>query len=48
MYRLPSPDGDRSESILAEDVTISPLAFGDCTAATPVVDIAIWELLRKL
>ncbi|MEH2361882.1 hypothetical protein [Nostoc sp.] len=29
MYRLPSPDGDRSESILAQDVTISPLAFGE-------------------
>ncbi|MCL6753702.1 Uma2 family endonuclease [Nostoc sp. CCCryo 231-06] len=30
MYRLPSPDGYHSESILAEDVTISPLAFPDC------------------
>ncbi|MEH2361885.1 hypothetical protein [Nostoc sp.] len=29
MYRLPSPDGDRSKSILAQDVTISPLAFGE-------------------
>jgi hypothetical protein len=41
MYRLPSPDGYHSESILAEDVTISPLAFGDCA-------IAIRELLRKI
>jgi Uma2 family endonuclease len=41
MYRLPSPDGYHSESILAEDVTISPLAFGDCA-------IAIRELLRKV
>lgn len=40
MYRLPSPDGYHSESILAEDVTISPLAFPDCA-------IAIRELLRK-
>jgi predicted RNA binding protein YcfA (HicA-like mRNA interferase family) len=30
MYRLPTPDGYHSESILAEDVTISPLAFPDC------------------
>lgn len=41
MYRLPSPDGYHSESILAEDVTISPLAFPDCA-------IAIRELLRKI
>ncbi|MEH2039267.1 Uma2 family endonuclease [Nostoc sp.] len=41
MYRLPSPDGYHSESILAEDVTISPLAFPDCA-------IAIRELLRKV
>ncbi|YAG13121.1 Putative restriction endonuclease domain-containing protein [Nostoc sp. DSM 114161] len=41
MYRLPSPDGYRSESIFAEDVTISPLAFGDCA-------IVIRELLVKI
>nr|WP_255515478.1 Uma2 family endonuclease [aff. Roholtiella sp. LEGE 12411] len=33
IYRLPSPDGYHSERRLAEDLTISPLAFGDC--ATP-------------
>ncbi|MBG1265235.1 Uma2 family endonuclease [Nostoc sp. WHI] len=41
MYRLPSPDGYHSESIFAEDVTISPLAFPDCA-------ITIRELLRKI
>ncbi|MHC5732205.1 MAG: hypothetical protein ACYTXY_50720 [Nostoc sp.] len=41
MYRLPSPDGDRSESILAEDVTTSSLAFGDCA-------IVVRKLLRKI
>ncbi|MBW4449517.1 MAG: Uma2 family endonuclease [Spirirestis rafaelensis WJT71-NPBG6] len=39
IYRLPSPDGYQSETILSEDVTISPLAFGDCA-------IALRELLR--
>ncbi len=38
VYRLPSPDGYQSETI-SEDVTISPLAFGDCA-------IAPRELLR--
>ncbi|BAZ31262.1 hypothetical protein NIES4074_37340 [Cylindrospermum sp. NIES-4074] len=41
MYRLPSPDGYHSETILAEDVIVSPLAFPDCT-------ILIRELLRKV
>jgi Uma2 family endonuclease len=39
VYRLPSPDGYQSETILSEDVTISPLAFPDCA-------IALRELLR--
>ena len=39
VYRLPSPDGYQSETILSEDVTISPLAFADCA-------IAPRELLR--
>ena len=39
VYRLPSPDGYQSETILSEDVTISPLAFG-ATA------IALRQLLR--
>ena len=33
VYRLPSPDGYQSETILSEDVTIAPLAFGDCAIA---------------
>jgi Uma2 family endonuclease len=41
MYRLPTPDGYHSESVFAEDVTISPLAFPDCK-------IVIRELLRKV
>ena len=28
VYRLPSPDGYQSETILSEDVIISPRAFG--------------------
>lgn len=39
VYRLPSPDSYQSETILSEDVTISPLAFPDCA-------IAPRELLR--
>jgi Uma2 family endonuclease len=41
MYRLPSPEGYQSESILGEDVTISPLVFPECT-------IIIRELLRQI
>ena len=33
VYRLPSPDGYQSETILSEDVTISPLAFPNCAIA---------------
>ncbi|GAX41832.1 hypothetical protein NIES4075_28290 [Tolypothrix sp. NIES-4075] len=40
VYRLPSPDGYQSETILSEDVTISPLPFADCA-------IALRELLRS-
>lgn len=40
MYHLPSPNGYQSESILAEDVTISPLILGEC-------QITIRELLRQ-
>jgi Uma2 family endonuclease len=39
VYRLPSPDGYQSETILSEDVTISPLAFPNCA-------IALRQLLR--
>jgi len=39
VYRLPSPDGYQSETILSEDVAISPLAFPNCA-------IALRELLR--
>jgi len=41
VYRLPSSQGYQSEMILAEDVTISPLAFPDCT-------IAVREMLRSI
>ncbi|MEB3178262.1 MAG: Uma2 family endonuclease [Nostocaceae cyanobacterium] len=39
VYRSPSPEGYQSETILGEDLSISPLAFGDCA-------IAVREMLR--
>ncbi|MBR8835305.1 MAG: Uma2 family endonuclease [Stigonema ocellatum SAG 48.90 = DSM 106950] len=33
VYRLPSPEGYQSETIVSEDVTISPLAFPGCAIA---------------
>ncbi len=39
-YRMPSAEGYQSEMILAEDLTIAPLAFPDCT-------IAIKDMLRS-
>lgn len=30
VYRLPSPEGYQSETVLAEEVAISPIAFPDC------------------
>ncbi|BAY08095.1 Uma2 family endonuclease [Calothrix sp. NIES-2098] len=41
VYRLPSPEGYQSESILAEDVQISPLAFPECI-------ITVREMLRPM
>lgn len=39
VYRLPSSEGYQSETILAQDVEISPLAFGDCV-------VRVREMLR--
>ncbi|MBD2200599.1 MULTISPECIES: Uma2 family endonuclease [Calothrix] len=41
VYRLPSPQGYQSETILAEDVQISPLAFPNCL-------ITVREMLRPI
>ncbi|MDZ8054045.1 MAG: Uma2 family endonuclease [Aulosira sp. ZfuVER01] len=41
VYRLPSPEGYQSETILAEDVQISPLAFPECI-------ITVREMLRPI
>jgi Uma2 family endonuclease len=41
VYRLPSPEGYQSETILSEDVTISPLAFSECM-------ITVREMLRPI
>jgi Uma2 family endonuclease len=41
VYRLPNAEGYQSESILGENLTISPLAFPECK-------ITIKELLRKI
>ena len=41
VYRLPNSEGYQSESILAENLTISPLAFPECK-------IMIKELFRKI
>lgn len=40
VYRLPSPEGYQSQSILVEEVIISPLAFPDC-------EITVREMLRS-
>ncbi|MFO5476732.1 MAG: Uma2 family endonuclease, partial [Dolichospermum sp.] len=41
VYRLPNPEGYQSESILGENLTISPLAFPECK-------IKIRDFLRKI
>ncbi|MBD2357882.1 Uma2 family endonuclease [Tolypothrix sp. FACHB-123] len=41
VYRLPSPQGYQSETILAENVEISPLVFPDCM-------ITVREMLRPI
>jgi Uma2 family endonuclease len=41
VYRLPSSEGYHSETILLEDVTISPLAFPECK-------ITVREMLRTI
>jgi Uma2 family endonuclease len=41
VYRLPNPQGYQSETILAEDVQISPLAFPECI-------ITLREMLRPI
>jgi Uma2 family endonuclease len=40
VYRSPSADGYQSETILSEELTITPIAFPDCT-------IAIKDMLRS-
>ncbi|MBW4515060.1 MAG: Uma2 family endonuclease [Timaviella obliquedivisa GSE-PSE-MK23-08B] len=39
VFRLPSPAGYQSETILLEEIIVSPLAFPDC-------EIRIEEMLR--